>query len=229
MNTPLINNIANKSISTRYLPNKEKYGEEYGGYRNKTEEIIFNKFAATSNDVSFIYNNIKYYIYKRDDIVKVYNANIKEIIKEYLNETEFLESFSINGIPFIELIDEISDVNAYIDVFTPHLALDKEGFPYNCKYPPNKEKFGDLYDGYKNKAEGVLFYDFGIRGYDVSFKYKRKYYYLLTEPDHVAVCDEHFTKEYESYENAMTLIENFKIDGKPLIELTAEIMEIEPE
>ena len=183
----------------------------------------------TSNDVSFIYNNTKYYIYKRDNIVKVYNANIKEVIKEYLNETEFIEDFSINGIPFIEVMDEISDANAYIDIFTPHLALDKEGFPYNCKYPPNKEKFGDLYDGYKNKAEGVLFYDFGIQGYDVSFKYKGKDYYLLTEPDHVAVCDEHFTEEYESYEDAMTLIENFKIDGKPLIELTAEIEEIEPE
>ena len=134
MNTPLINNIANKSINPKYLPNKEKYGEEYGGYRNKTEEIIFNKFAAMSNDISFICNNIKYYIYKRNNIVKVYNANIKEVIKEYLNETEFLESFSINGIPFIELIDEISDANAYIDVFTPYLALDKEGFPYNCKY-----------------------------------------------------------------------------------------------
>ena len=81
MNKPLINNIASKSISPKYLPNKEKYGEEYSGYRNKTEEIIFNKFAATSNDVSFIYNNTKYYIYKRDNIVKVYNANIKEVIK----------------------------------------------------------------------------------------------------------------------------------------------------
>ena len=229
MNKHLINNIANKSISTKYLPNKEKYGEEYGGYRNKTEEIIFNKFAAMSNDVSFIYNNTKYYIYKRNNVVKVYNTNLKEVIKEYPNEITLFEEFSIDGKPFIEVIDEISDANAYIDVFTPHLALDKEGFPYNCKYPPNKERFGDLYDGYKNKAEGVLFYDFGIQGYDVSFKYKGKNYYLLTEPDHVAVCDEHFTEEYESYADAMTLIENFKIDGKPLIELTAEIEEIEPE
>ena len=229
MNKHIINNIANKSISTKYLPNKEKYGEEYGGYRNKTEEIIFNKFAATSNDVSFIYNNIKYYIYKRNNVVKVYNTNLKEVIKEYPNEITLFEEFSIDGKPFIEVMDEISDANAYIDVFTPHLALDKEGFPYNCKYPPNKERFGDLYDGYKNKAEGVLFYDFGIQGYDVSFKYKGKNYYLLTEPDHVAVCDEYFTEEYESYEDAMTLIENFKIDGKPLIELTAEIEEIEPE
>ena len=46
MNKHLINNIANKSISPKYLPNKEKYGEEYGGYRNKTEEIIFNLNSA---------------------------------------------------------------------------------------------------------------------------------------------------------------------------------------
>ena len=63
----------------------------------------------------------------------------------------------------------------------------------------------------------------------MSFKYNGKDYYLLTEPDHVAVCDEHFAEEYESYEDAMALIENFNIDGKPLIELIAEIEEIEPE
>ena len=86
-----------------------------------------------------------------------------------------------------------------------------------------------MFEGYKNKAEGVLFYDFGVQNYDVSFKYKGKGYYLLTEPDHVAVCDDHFTEEYEVYTDAMDLIENFKINGKPLIDLMDEIEEIDPE
>ncbi|MBR7134125.1 MAG: hypothetical protein IKC85_00995 [Bacteroidaceae bacterium] len=63
----------------------------------------------------------------------------------------------------------------------------------------------------------------------MSFKYKGRDYYLLTEPDHATVCDEHFNEEYETYADAMELLENFKIDGKPLIELTAEIEEIDPE
>ena len=52
---------------------------------------------------------------------------------------------------------------------------------------------------------------------------------MLTEPDHVAVCDDHFTEEYEIYTDAMDLIENFKIDGRPLIDLMDEIEEIDPE
>lgn len=63
----------------------------------------------------------------------------------------------------------------------------------------------------------------------MSFKYKGKDYYLLTEPDHVAVYDDHFTEEYEIYTDAMDLIENFKIDGRPLIDLMDEIEEIDPE
>lgn len=109
----------------------------------------------------------------------------------------------------------------------PYIINDANGNPINGKYPPNREKYGDLYDGYKNKAEGVLFYDFGIHGYDVSFKYKGRDYYLLTEPDHVAVCDEHFNEEYETYADAMELLENFKIDGKPLIELIEELEDID--
>lgn len=85
-----------------------------------------------------------------------------------------------------------------------------------------------MFEGYKNKAEGVLFYDFGVQNYDVSFKYKGKDYYLLTEPGHVAVCDDHFTEEYEVYADAMYLIKKIKIDGRPLIDLMEEIDEIAP-
>ena len=70
-----------------------------------------------------------------------------------------------------------------------YIALDLCGYRYNKKYPPNKERFGESYGGYKNNAEEVLFYDFAVQFYDVSFKYKGKSYYLLTESDHVAVCD----------------------------------------
>ena len=230
MNKPYIINDANGNpINGKYPPNRELYGDEFGGYKNRIEEILFYEFLVLNKDISFTYNGVKYYFYSHNTPATAYNANIKEVIKEYSNETELIENFSINGIPFIEVMDEIGEVNVYINVFIPHLALDKDGFLYNGKYPPNKERYGCLYDGYKNKAEGVLFYDFGIHGYDVSFKYKGRDYYLLTEPDHVAVCDEHFNEEYETYADAMELLENFKIDGKPLIELTAEIEEIDPE
>ncbi|MBQ8336999.1 MAG: hypothetical protein IJY44_05665 [Bacteroidaceae bacterium] len=230
MNRPYIINDENGNpINGKYPPDKELYGEEFGGYKNEAEKILFHDFAVSFKDIAFVYNNARYYFYRHKDLVKVYHAYIKKSIEEYRNELELLENFSICGIPFIDLLGEICDLETFVDVFTPHLAIDKNGFPYNGKYPPNKEKHGDLYEGYKNKAEGVIFYDFGVQNYDVSFKYKGKDYYLLTEVDHVAVCDNHFTEEYETYANAMELVENFKIDGKPLIELLDKIEEIDPE
>lgn len=110
-----------------------------------------------------------------------------------------------------------------------YIALDLAGIRYNQKYPPNKKLYGDSYGGYKNNAEEVLFYDFAVLFYDVSFKYKGMPYYLLTDNDHVAVCDNHFTEEYETFANAVELIENYRIDGKTLLELIDYLEEVEPE
>ena len=52
---------------------------------------------------------------------------------------------------------------------------------------------------------------------------------MLTDEDHVAVCDEHFTKEYEIFSNANELIEQFKIDGKTLLSLIDQLEDVEPE
>lgn len=49
----------------------------------------------------------------------------------------------------------------------------------------------------------------------------------MKEYNYAAVCNEHYTEEYEMYADEMALIENFKIDGKPLIELINDIKEID--
>ena len=90
----------------------------------------------------------------------------------------------------------------------PYIINDANGNPINAKYPPNREKYGDLYEGYKTWAEEVLFHRFGVLCYDVCFTYKNKEYFLLKEQNYAAVCDEHFTEEYEVYANEMELLEN---------------------
>ena len=110
-----------------------------------------------------------------------------------------------------------------------YIALDLFGHRFNQKYPPNKKLYGNDYGGYKNNAEEVLFYDFSVLFYDVSFKYNGKNYYLLTDTDHVAVCDSHFSEEYETFANAVELIENYRIDGKSLLELIGQLEDVEPE
>ena len=223
----IINDANGNPMNGKYPPNKELYGEEFGGYKNRNEKVLFHDFAVMSMDVSFLNDGTRYFLYVHNTPATVYNAECKEIIAEYPSELDLLESFSIDGKPFISLMDEIDDVKTFYNVFKPHLALDENGCPYNCKYPPNKEKCGDMYEGYKNWAEEVLFHRFGVLCYDVCFVYKNKEYHLLKEHNYAAVCDDHYTKEYEIYADEMALIENFKINGKPLIELIDEIEEID--
>ena len=229
MNRPyIINNIDGNPMNAKYPPNKELYGDEFGGYKNRIEEVLFYEFMVLEKDVSFIYNGTRYYFYKHNTPATAYNATKKEIIAEYPNEIELIESFSIDGIPFLELRDEICDLSTYRNVFKPHFDLDKDGYPYNCKYPPNKEKYGFSYNGYKSSFEETLYYDFGVQNYDLYFKYKGKEYHVLNEFNHVALCDEHYTKEYEVFADEMDFIENFNIDGVPLINLIEELEEADP-
>lgn len=106
-------------------------------------------------------------------------------------------------------------------------GVDLLGFRYNKKYPPNKDKFGEDYDGYATKAEGVLFYDFAVQGYDVEFSYKGKKYYLLNDGE-AYLSDSHFTAKYEHFDNPMDLVEHLKIDGKTLISIMNDLDDIEP-
>lgn len=229
MNRPYIITDANGNpVNGKYPPDREKYGDEFGGYKNSVEKILFYDFAVLAKGVSLIYNGVTYFLYKYRTLVIAYNASLKEVIKEYENEVELIENFSIDNIPFVELIDKISDVKVYENVFKQHVICDENGYLCNSKYPPNREKYGDSYNGYKSSFEETLFYNFGVQYYDLYFKYKGKEYFVLNEPDHVALCDEHYTKEYEVYANEMEFIENFKIDGKTLIELIDEIEEMDP-
>lgn len=222
-------------INGKYPPEKEKYGDEFGGYNSEAEKILFYDFAVLSSDLYIFYNDTFYIVNKENDSIKVsWNAFLpdsKVVNKEeeYHDEMDFLENFKLDDKLLMNIIDNCEPIKITKKIRKSYIGYDDNGYPYNCKYSPNKEKYGDLFEGYKNKAEGVLFYDFGVQNYDVSFKYKGKDYFLLTEPDHVAVCDDHFTEEYEVYTDAMDLIENFKIDGRPLIDLMDEIEEIDPE
>ena len=69
----------------------------------------------------------------------------------------------------------------------PYIINDANGNPINAKYPPNREKYGDLYEGYKTWAEEVLFHRFGVLCYDVCFTYKNKEYFLLKEQNSLSM------------------------------------------
>lgn len=107
------------------------------------------------------------------------------------------------------------------------VGYDLMGFPFNKKYPSDKKKNGEDFYGYPTKAEGVLLYDFCVMGYDVEFSYNGKKYYLLNDGKGI-LSDETFSERKEVFDSPMDLVENFKIDGKTLLELAPEIEDIEP-
>ena len=107
------------------------------------------------------------------------------------------------------------------------VGYDLCGYPFNKKYPPNKTRYGQSYEGYSCKALGVLLYDYCIAGYDVELTYNDQTYYLLNSGEGV-VSDSHFSERKEVFDSPMALVENFKIDGKTLLELAPEIEDIEP-
>jgi hypothetical protein len=108
-----------------------------------------------------------------------------------------------------------------------YVMTDLMGYPYNSKYPPKGDKHG-LYHGYDSDVEETLFYDFAVQGYDLTFVYKGQRYYFLTEPNHVALCDEHYTEEYQVFPDGNAVLEQFKIEGKPLLDLIGQLEEVEP-
>lgn len=64
-------------------------------------------------------------------------------------------------------------------------------------------------------------------GYDVELNYNSETYYLLDAGEGI-ISDSHFTERKEVFDSPMVLVENFKIDGKTLLELAPEIEDIEP-
>ena len=65
-------------------------------------------------------------------------------------------------------------------------------------------------------------YDYCVMGYDVEPSYKGKSYYFMDDGYRV-VSDSHFTERKEVFDSPMALVENFRIDGKTLLELASEI------
>lgn len=109
-----------------------------------------------------------------------------------------------------------------------YITYDLFGYPFNSEFPPNIDLYGGGYDGYKNTASQVLFYDFAVQMYDVRFKYHGKMYCLMYTPEYAALCDEKFTKEIEIFATPNDLIKNLVIEDRKLLDIIDEIEEIEP-
>lgn len=103
-----------------------------------------------------------------------------------------------------------------------YVGYDLFGYEYNCKYPPNKDKYGNSFGGYTTPNRETFFYDFCILGYGVAFYHNDVSYEAeLTK-------DGPFLKNYTSgeiqgpFEDAVNLIEEAIINGSKMIDVLDE-------
>jgi len=108
-----------------------------------------------------------------------------------------------------------------------YIMDDLAGYPFNAKYPPNRELYGGLYHGYRNNTEETFFYDFAVQKYNLRFRYKGIDYYFLSEPDYAAQCDSTFCREIRCFKDGNAVLEEFEINGIKLIDLIPLIEDCE--
>jgi hypothetical protein len=103
-------------------------------------------------------------------------------------------------------------------------------YPVNKVFPPDFEKYGTKYNGYKNGDIEVVLYDFAAVGYDLELTYKGKTYFFQQHYQQgVCQCfgakDGRFSGPYGPYfKDANDLIQNFVLDdGKHIIDVLDEI------
>ena len=108
-----------------------------------------------------------------------------------------------------------------------YIKLDIEGFPYNAAYPPSPAENGSKYHGYRTDNEESFFYEFSVQYYDISFRYKDKYYYIMQRDNKAYLTDSEFKNKYEEFEDGNTLLRQLKIEGKPLIGLINYVEDID--
>lgn len=109
-----------------------------------------------------------------------------------------------------------------------YIFYDLAGYPFNSKYPPKGTPTnGNLYHGYDTAAQECLLYDFAVLGYDLMVKYHGQCYYFMTDDDCVWLSDSSFCAMKQRYENGNDALEQFMIEGKPLICIVDELEDYE--
>lgn len=139
---------------------------------------------------------------------------------------------NINEMSLQELVD--SSIEKMKDILPteprpdePDIARDLMGNPYNAKYPPNYDLYGHTYDGYKSWNQSAFFLSFVVEYYDLEFSYKGKTYYIGFDEGKACFFRTPFDDPYLNYPSGNELLEQFTIEGTPLINLIDELEDVD--
>jgi hypothetical protein len=92
----------------KYPPNTEKYGTSHEGYSNKARGVLFYDFAVMGYDAKIVYKGKSYYLLN-DGEACLSDRTFSERIETFESPISLIEHLKIEGIPLIELLDELED------------------------------------------------------------------------------------------------------------------------
>lgn len=97
--------------NSEFKPDYEKYGDKYHGYKTNNQEAIFYYFAVQGYDLTFSYNGEKYFFLSTVDYVARTDQNFSIDLEVFSNANEMIRTFKIDGVPLIDIIDFLDDVD----------------------------------------------------------------------------------------------------------------------
>lgn len=106
------NDLAGYPYNYKYPPVENCKNGIYHGYRNNTEETFFYDFAVQRYDLRFCYEGKEYYFLSCEDYAAQCDSTYTHELCKYVDGNDVLERFSINGVRLLDLIQQITDVEA---------------------------------------------------------------------------------------------------------------------
>lgn len=97
--------------NTYYPPDKKKYGEKYGGYRNNARQVLLYDFAIQKYDVSFFYDGKKYHLLYDSDHAALCDERYTKEYAVFSSPIDLIENLRIDGHKLIDIIDELRDAD----------------------------------------------------------------------------------------------------------------------
>ncbi len=97
--------------NSEFKPDYAKNGDKYHGYKTNNQEAIFYYFAVQGYDLTFSYNGETYYFLSTKDYVARTDQNFRVDLEVFPNANEMIRMFKIAGVPLLDIIDLLDDVD----------------------------------------------------------------------------------------------------------------------
>ena len=94
----------------KYPPNKERNGNEFGGYPTPNQQTFFYDFCILQYGVSFYYGEDNYEVEFTAKGIFLTNRTSGEIQGPFEDAVNLLETSNIKGKSLLDIIDEIENV-----------------------------------------------------------------------------------------------------------------------